>query len=187
MKKIMKLLAVIFTVGFLIFTFVYRIAERELFLSVTITFGTCTYHFLMRLIVGYGIDAVYHNQMDYHRKWFQPKQWESKFYKKLKVKSWKDKMPTYDADTFSLESHSMEEIVMAMCQSEIVHEIIVVLSFVPLLFYIWFESFAVFLITSLLAAGFDMMFVVMQRYNRPRIIKLLGAAYESKRNRIRSD
>ena len=32
-----------------------------------------------------------------------------------------------------------------------------------------------------------MMFVVMQRYNRPRIIKLLGAAYESKRNRIRSD
>ena len=103
------------------------------------------------------------------------------------VKSWKDKMPTYDADTFSLELHSMEEIVMAMCQSEIVHVIIVVLSFVPLLFYIWFESFAVFLITSLLAAGFDMMFVVMQRYNRPRKIKLLGAAYESKRNRIRSD
>ena len=82
-------------------------------------------------------------------------------------------MPTYAVGTFSFELYSMEEVLGAMCQAEVVHEIIVILSFVPLLFAISFGAFGVFLITSILAAGFDMMFVVMQRYNRPRIEKLL--------------
>jgi len=57
-----------------------------------------------------------------------------------------------------------------------VHEVIVALSFVPVIFSVWFESFGVFLITSVLAAGFDMMFVIMQRYNRPRLVRLLEKA-----------
>lgn len=70
MKKIMKLLAVLFTAGFMIFIIIYRITEKDILLSLAITFGTCSYHFLMRLIVGCGINAVYHNRMDYHKKWF---------------------------------------------------------------------------------------------------------------------
>jgi len=172
-KKIMKLLAVIFTVGFLGITIAYKTTGNSSLFPVAITFGTCSYHFLMRFIVGYGINTAYHNRMDYHKTWFQPRKWEKGIYNKIKVKNWKDKMPTYDTDTFSFELHSMEEIIMAMCQSEVVHEIIVVLSFVPLLFSVWFESFAVFFITSLLAAAFDMMFVIMQRYNRPRLVRIL--------------
>ena len=178
-KKIIKLLAVLFTSSFIVFTIAYRMTGKDILFSAAITFGTCSYHFLMRLIVGYGIDAVYHNRMNYHKKWFQPRKWEKEFYKKLKVKTWKDKMPTYDADTFSFEIHSMEEIVMAMCQSEVVHEIIVVLSFVPLLLAIKVGTFKVFLVTSILAAGFDMMFVIMQRYNRPRIVKLIEKEKEA--------
>ena len=60
-----------------------------------------------------------------------------------------------------------------MCQAEIVHEVIVVLSFLPLLAAIPFGAFPVFLITSLLAAMYDLTFVIMQRYNRPRILKYL--------------
>ena len=172
-KNIMKLLAILFTAGFIIISVTYRVAELVILLPVAITLGTFSYHFLMRLIVGYGIDAVYHNRMNYHGKWFQPRKWENKLYKKLKVKSWKDKMPTYDTDISSFELHSMEEIVMAMCQSEIVHEIIVAFSFVPVLAIPWLGEPVVFIITSFLAACFDMIFVIMQRYNRPRIIKLI--------------
>ena len=141
MKKTMKMLSGIFTLDWLISVIGYIMTKHPALFTFAITFGTFSYHFLMRLTVGSTINIMYHNQMNYRRKWFQPKQWESKLYKKLKVKSWKDKMPTYDADTFSFELHSMEEIIMAMCQSEIVHEIIVVFSFVPLTFSIWFESF----------------------------------------------
>ena len=182
MKKTMKVLTVIFVISFLIFIMIYRNTGNENLLALTITLGTCAYHFLMRLIVGYAIEGVYHNKMNYHRKWFQPLKWEKRLYRKMKVKTWKDKMPTYDTDTFSLELHSMEEIVMAMCQSEIVHEIIVISSFTPLLLAIRFGTFSVFLITSVLAAGFDMMFVIMQRYNRPRFVRLLDRTENRKKD-----
>ena len=59
-----------------------------------------------------------------------------------------------------------------MCQAEIVHEVIIIFSFLPVLASYWFGSFAVFMITSIGAAAFDLMFVMIQRYNRPRIVKL---------------
>ena len=60
-----------------------------------------------------------------------------------------------------------------MCGAEIVHEIIMVLSFLPLLAIPVFGAFPVFLITSVLAALFDGVFVMAQRYNRPRLVRIL--------------
>jgi hypothetical protein len=89
------------------------------------------------------------------------------------VKKWKGKMPTYDPSFFDHNLHSWDEIAQAMCQAELVHEMIFVLSFFPILASIRFDALWVFLITSVLAADYDAMFVMMQRYNRPRIIKLI--------------
>lgn len=58
--------------------------------------------------------------------------------------------------------------------AELVHEIIVVLSFVPILASIPFGGLVVFVITSVLAACFDAIFIAIQRYNRPRIVKLIN-------------
>ena len=81
-------------------------------------------------------------------------------------------MPTYDPIQFSLENKSFDAVAQAMCQAEIVHEVIIVFSFLPILASHWFGAFDVFMITSIGAAAFDLMFVMMQRYNRPRIVKL---------------
>ena len=83
-------------------------------------------------------------------------------------------MPTYRKDFFDPKLHSWSEIAQAMCQAELVHETIVVFSFLPLLFSIWVGAFPVFLVTSIAAACFDMILVVMQRYNRARVIKMLS-------------
>ena len=48
------------------------------------------------------------------------------------------------------------------------------LSFLPIAAGIWFGAYPVFVVTSLLSAGFDLLFVMMQRYNRQRIMVLLG-------------
>ena len=68
--------------------------------------------------------------------------------------------------------HTPEEIVGAMCQAELSHEVIVIFSFLPLLTVPAFGAFWVFLITSVLSAMIDLSFAIMQRYNRPRIMKL---------------
>ena len=49
-----------------------------------------------------------------------------------------------------------------------------VLSFLPILAGIWFGEYPVFIVTSVLSAACDMVFVIMQRYNRQRVTKLLN-------------
>ena len=134
--------------------------------------GTIAYHFIIRLLVGYLIDFKMKNQADYTKKWYQVSDTEMKLYQKLKVKTWKNKMPTFDMDVFDVSKHSWDEIIQATCQSELVHETNVVFSFLPVVAAIWFGSFEVFLITSMLGAIFDLMFVFMQRFNRARIVKM---------------
>ncbi len=83
------------------------------------------------------------------------------------------KMPTFAPEMLDLKTHTWEEIAGATCQSEVVHLTIVVLSFVPIFASLLYGAFWVFFITSVLSAGVEMMFVIMQRYNRPRIIKMI--------------
>ena len=61
-------------------------------------------------------------------------------------------MPTYDSSLFDTKIQSLQEIVQAMCQAELVHETIVVLSFVPIVAGVWFGAYPVFVITSALAS-----------------------------------
>lgn len=147
----------------------YRLFPAGWLQSVVITFFTTFYHFAMRLVVG----AVIPNRFDPQAKWFQPKAFEAPLYKKLGLKKWKENVPTYAPEKFSLEENSLEQIVRNMCQAEVVHEVIVLFSFLPLLFAIPWGEFWVFFITSLVAVAFESVFVVLQRYNRPRIMKLL--------------
>ena len=173
MKKKMITITVISLIGLSVSGVVYYFTGSPVFFSVAITFGTMLYHFAMRLTVGYLIDAKYHNKMDHTKKWFAERAFERELYKRLQVKKWKKWLPTYNPQDFDLKRHSMKDIVQTTCQAEVVHEVNMVLSFVPVLFSIWFGSLGVFIITSCAAFLFDSIFVIMQRYNRPRLIRLM--------------
>lgn len=150
----------------------YNCSDKDIYLTLAITFGTIMYHLGIRLLVGLLYNVGMKNQADYTRKWYQVHSWENKLYKFLKVKTWKDKMPTYNPEFFSTKKHTWDEIAQAMCQSELVHETNMILSFLPLIAAKWFGSFYVFLITSICGSVFDLLFVIMQRYNRTRIIRI---------------
>lgn len=173
MKKKMILVAFFFMIGLLMSGAAYYFTKNRVFFSVAITFGTTFYHFAMRLAVGDLIGRIFHNHMDHTHKWFEEKAFEQKLYKKIKVKNWKKRLPTLNPQDFSLKEHSVEDIIQVTCQAEIVHEVIMVLSFVPVLFTGWLGSFDTFFITSCAACLFDSLFVIIQRYNRPRLMRLL--------------
>lgn len=65
-----------------------------------------------------------------------------------------------------------------MLHSELVHIAIVILSYVPLIISIFWpylsDSILIFLITSVLSSLMDMSFVVAQRYNSPRVKRLMS-------------
>ena len=73
-------------------------------------------------------------------------------------------------------------LIQASGQAEIVHEVITMLSFVPTLFTVWFGAAGVFQTTTCLAALLDAAFVMVQRYNRPRLLRLIQK--QSKRGTI---
>lgn len=176
MKKTMHSIAIITAFCTIIFTILYQTYQQDMWLTLAITFGTTCYHFVMRLVIGLVVNKLEKHPFPYNNRWFSSKSFEKKLYSKLKVKSWKSKMPTYNPDSFSLEKHTLEEIIQNMCISEMVHEVIIVFSFLPLFMAIPFGVFPVFLITSICAASIDAMFVIMQRYNRPRLVKIMKKA-----------
>ena len=143
-------------------------------LTAAISVGTTFYHFAMRLLVGWLVPRVLRSDALQRSRWFRPLAFEPALYDALKVKKWKDRMPTYDPASFSLKVHSIAQVIRNCCVSEAVHEVIVLFSFLPICFARFWGALPVFVITSVLAALFDSCFVVMQRYNRPRLCRILA-------------
>ena len=174
MAKIVKGIAAFSLAATVILAISYKVTSSGILLPLAITSGTIAYHFVMRLMVGLAFHATIRNKADYRKRWYQVSKREMAVYEKLKVKQWKRRMPTYDPALFDPRLHTWEEIVQAMCQAELVHETIAVLSFLPILAGIWFGEYPVFIVTSVLSAACDMVFVIMQRYKRQRVTKLLN-------------
>ncbi len=150
----------------------YAATSRDLLLSLAITFGTVSYHLVMRLLVSLAFNRILHNRADLHRRWYRPRRWEAALYRILRVKKWKNRLPTEDPSLFNPKIHSWSEIAQAMCQAELIHETIVLLSFLPIGAGRWFGAYPVFIVTSLLSAAFDGSFAIIQRFNRPRVLRL---------------
>ena len=151
----------------------YKHTGRGLTLTFAIICGTVAYHFCVRLFIAELFNHFMDNRADCSKKWYQLYRWEERFYKVIRVKQWKQKMPILDPRFFDPAVRTWDEIAQAMCQAELVHETIVPLSFLPVAASVWLGALPVFLITSVFAALFDGLFVVMQRYNRARVVRHL--------------
>lgn len=168
----MKSLAAITSAATMIFICAYLVFRWGWLLAAAISFGTTAYHFVMRLAVGYFLPKITNYDFDYQHPWFRPRSWEKAFYQKLRLRRWKGKLPTYAPGQFSLEENSLHRIIQNMCGAEVVHEIIMLLSFLPVFTIPLFGEPVVFWTTSVCAALFDSLFVMAQRYNRPRLVRL---------------
>lgn len=162
--------------GTLLFFILYARLQIDWIESIAITFFTTTYHIGIRLLSPVILSLIFHKNYDYHHKWFQPKKFEQTLYKILNVKRWKSKVMTYNPSEFSLKVHSVDQIINNMCHAEVVHELIMLCSMLSIFFTIPFGALPVFVITAICATLFDSMFVMIQRYNRPRMVHI----YESK-------
>lgn len=172
MKKTIILTAISMAALTALSALLFRHTDADIFFTLFVTFGTTAYHFVMRLAVGYIVNAGMKNKADYTRKWYQLKPWEEKLYRFLKVKKWKGKIPTFTPEAFDVREKSLDEVAQAMCQAEVVHEVILLLSFLPIAAARWFGALPVFVVTSMLAAILELVCILAQRYNRPRILKI---------------
>ncbi len=172
MKNTFITATVVLLIAFALATAAYFITCIDWVETVAISLGITSYHFVMRLLVGFFWNSALHNRADWNKRWFRERKFEPRLYKLLRVKSWKKYMPTLVSSFFDMKERTLPEIIGATCQAELVHETIIVLSFLPIILSSCFGALAVFIITSVLSALVDLVFVIMQRYNRPRLVRL---------------
>lgn len=182
MKKKMILITCFLFVLFIIFLLVLMITKLSIMETITITIGITLYHFVMRLLVGTIIDLIMKNRANYKNMWFREKCFEKKLYDLIRVRAWKKYLPTYNPDTFDTSKKTIIEIIGSTCQAEIVHEVIMVLSLLPIIFIPLLGGISAVIVTSILAMLFDGLFVILQRYNRIKLIKVMNRFQKIKNN-----
>lgn len=176
-QQFMEKGAVLTLVVSIVFLGCLLIFGGEPWISLLITFATICFHFSVRLAVGAIVDKIAEKGLNYRTRWFVQGKTEARLYQFLKVKHWKLKLPTYAPDNFSLKKNTAERVVINMCAAELVHEINIAASLIPIIVsiavpFLW-NSLLVFVLTSAAAAIFDLLFVIIQRYNRPRMLRLV--------------
>ena len=173
MKKKMILTTVFLLIGFSISLPIFIVTENAFFEIITITIGITLYHFAMRLAVGTVVNLIMKNKANHNSIWFREKSFEKKFYNLLRVRKWKKYIPTYSPDTFDTNKKTVKEIVGATCQAEIVHEVIMALSLLPIAVIPFLGGAAAIVTTSFLSMMIDSVFVILQRYNRPKLVRVM--------------
>ncbi|MFR2565423.1 MAG: hypothetical protein ACLS8Q_11000 [Anaerovoracaceae bacterium] len=158
----------------LVFLTAHAVCGQGWMLSAYVTSLTGSYHFTMRLIVGQ-IMILYYRKHPPRPGSFTTRSFafEPELYRRLNVKSWKNRLITARPDQFDMKNLTPAEMLRSMVQAETGHLMIMLLSFLPLLLIIPYGTAPVFIITSVLACMMEVPFVIIQRYNIPRIIRYM--------------
>jgi hypothetical protein len=123
--------------------------------------------------------ALFRMKYNYRHRWFTPKRFEEKLYQILKVKKWKNKIPTYDNAAYSLTKQNIPKAIQMTCHAEVVHEVIAVLSYLPILLGLVIPKVGLFIVLSFVFSVIHLLFSTVQRYNRPRLVGF----YEKQKSR----
>ena len=130
------------------------------------------YHFGLRILMGKISDKF---KISYSHPWYKTHKFEKKLYKLLKVRKWKDKVLTFEPEKYDFKNRTLEQLATTMAKSEFDHWINELISLSSMLFAILWGCAPAFIITAVLAMLFDAQFIVVQRYNRPIVLRLMSA------------
>ena len=177
---------IVIAVGVLItltcFTLYYgNFFKNDIVLWIGVTAFTIIYHFWGRIILG-NVTKLFH--IHYSQPWFRERKFEKKLYKLLRVQKWKDKVLTYNPELFDMKTRTLDEIANTMAKAETDHWVNELLSLTTLLFPLIWGEWWVFTLTAVVAMIFDAQFILVQRYNRPKAIRVIKHNAKKLDNRV---
>ena len=129
------------------------------------------YHFGLRILMG---NVTRYIRIDCNSLLFRQKPFEKGLYKLLRVRKWKDKVLTFDPASFDFENRTPLQLAQTMTKSELDHWINEIISVLSILFALIWGCLPACLLSALAAMLFDAQFIIVQRYNRPIVLRLMG-------------
>ena len=137
------------------------------------------YHFGLRVFMG---ELTKRFTISYEHPWFKERSFEKKLYKWLRVRKWKDKVLTFDPDAYDFKNRTLRQLATTMAKSETDHWINEVISLTSILFFFLFGNLPAFIISAVAAMVFDAQFIVVQRFNRPIVLRLMNRLEKRERS-----
>ena len=159
--------------------YIFNGTKREIFFNIAIVLGATAIHFFIMFLSAPIVFTIFRKRFNYSSAWFNQKSFEKSMYRVLRVKDWKSKVPAYDSREYSLKDHLPEEIIMNMCHAEVVHEVICVLSYIPILLGRVIGDYKILILTSMIFSCCHLPFIFIQRFNRPRIISVKNRIFHT--------
>lgn len=144
--------------------------DRKVVLWIGIVFFMIIYHFWGRLILG-NITRLF--PIHYSQPWFRERKFEKKILKLFRVQKWKDKVLTYNPELFDMKTRTLDEVAITMAKVEVDHWVNELLSLTTILFALLWGNWWLFVIQAVAAMAFDGQFILVQRYNRPKALRVL--------------
>ena len=127
------------------------------------------YHFGLRILMG---EITKRFKINFRHPFYKERRFEKRLYKLLKVRKWKDKVLTFEPEKYNFKTRTLDELATTMAKSELDHWINEIISIISIFFTFIWGCAPAFLISAIAAMLFDAQFIVVQRYNRPIVIRL---------------
>ena len=144
--------------------------ENEAFLWSGVVCFIVLYQFGLRILFG---EISKRMNINYAHPFYRERGFEKYLYKLLFVRRWKDKVLTFDPDAYNFKNRTLPELARTMSKSELDHWVNVLISIGGMFFALVWGCPEAFIITAVLAILFDAQFIVVQRYNRPIVVRLI--------------
>lgn len=174
-KAKMIFISELLLIGFVVFYAIFLFSRTNGFFKITVLFGVLLYHFVMRLFFNWFCKNLKSRPWNNTNKWFRERNFEKAIYKILNVNKWKDSVPNYDPEDFDVRSKKLSKIISNSCRVEVTHLVIIAFGFLPILLPLFMTGvgvgFWVLFWIGVVAAICEVPFVIVQRYNRPRMLK----------------
>jgi len=168
---IYSLIGITVILSAIVFSLYYTgVYENAVFLWVGIVSFVILYQLGLRILFG---EISKKFPLDPYHSFYRERRFERPLYRLLRVRKWKDKVLTFDPAAYDFENRTPGQLARTMCKSELDHWFNIGLSVGGIFFFILWGALPAFLVTSLLVMIFDAQFIVVQRFNRPIVLRLM--------------
>lgn len=168
-KNTLYIFSVVFIVLMFVFLALFVRSGNEVMLIIGIVMLNAGYQVITRLLVGSICEGIFENGINSSSDWFKTSEFEERFYGSVGIKYLKRALPKCERTDFSLRRQSIQDIIDAGCEIEAEHEINIGVSMLGILFAVPFGYTWVFIVFAAVAVLYDLVFIAVQRYNRPRL------------------
>ncbi len=168
-KRTLYIISGICVVLMFVFLALFVRSHNDAMLIIGVIMLNAAFQLITRLLVGSICEGVFENGINSSAEWFRTSSFEERFYGTMGIKYLKKNLPKFERTDFSLARKSVQDIIDAGCEIETEHEINIGVSLLGLLLALLFGNVWIFAVTAGAAVVYDLLFIAVQRYNRPRL------------------